>query len=251
MPRTTDPIWKFFERTLKVNNKGKWAKCKKCGTGMQGIPSRLKKHYEECWLEKVLEADAVEDDPMSILADEMQMTSDDPVPGTSSSSLEPSTSVSTTATMASQKRTRVTHRYASLSVVKDSAVVSTSDAYAERIGEQIGRYFFATNTPFSHADREEFIQMYNVMRPGYQPPSRKQLSEGILGSVVVSMCLDGWSNVHMEPIVCCSVVLPSGATYLVDTVDTSGSSHTAEYLAELARNSICKCKSLFGAEVRL
>jgi len=84
---------------------------------MQGIPSRLKKHYEECWLEKVLEADAVEDDPMSILADEMQMTSDDPVWGTSSSSLEPSTSVSTTATMASQKRTRVTHRYASLSVV--------------------------------------------------------------------------------------------------------------------------------------
>ena len=61
---------------------------------------------------------------------------------------------------------------------------------------------------------------------------------------VVSMCLDGWSNVHMEPIVCCSAVLPTGATYLVDTVDT------AEYLAELAKKSIGKCKSTFEAEVR-
>ena len=123
MLRTTDPIWKFFERTLKVNNKGKWTKCKKCGTG---ISSRLKKHYEECWLEKVLEADAVEDNPMSILADEMQMTSDDPVPasryfvffvGAIHVSIDNSDN-------GKSEENTVTHRYASLSVVKDSAVVS-------------------------------------------------------------------------------------------------------------------------------
>lgn len=66
---------------------------------------------------------------------------------------------------------------------------------------------------------------------------------------VVSMCLDGWSNVHNEPIVCCSAVLPTGATYLVDTVDTSGSPHTAENLADLVKQGIRKCKSTFGAEV--
>jgi len=64
------------------------------------------------------------------------------------------------------------------------------------------------------------------------------------------MCLDGWSNVHMEPIVCCSAVLPTGATYLIDSFDTSGSPHTAEYLAELATKSIKKCKLSFGADVR-
>jgi len=35
---------------------------KKCTREMQGIPSRLKKHYEECWLQKMIEAGAVEDE---------------------------------------------------------------------------------------------------------------------------------------------------------------------------------------------
>lgn len=253
MPRTTDPVWKFFEKMLKVKNSGKWAKCKKCAREMQGIPSRMKKHYEECWLGQVPETEVVEDD---VDQDEVQPTPNDPIPG-------PSMSTSTPAT--SKKRTHAAHQYASLSVVKDSAVVSTSDAYAERIDEQIGRYFFATNTPFTHIEHPEFIKLCQLMRPGYQPPSRKQLSEKILDSVhekltvevkqelngqVVSMCLDGWSNVHMEPIVCSSAVLQTGVTYLIDSFDTSGSSHTAEYLAELATKSIQNCKSTFGADVR-
>jgi hypothetical protein len=147
------------------------------------------------------------------------------------------TSTPATATMSTstQKRTHVTHRYASLSVEKYSAIVSTSDAYAERI--DIGRHFLVTNTPFTHAEHTEFNKLCQLMRPGYQPPPRKQLSEEILDSVhekltaevkqeltlqVESMCLDGWSNVHMEPIVRCSAVLPRGAIYLIHSFDTSG-----------------------------
>ena len=106
---------------------------------MQRIPSRLNEHCEKSWSKKVPEAEAVKD-----YADEVQMTSADPIPDTLSLSM-PSMSTSTPVTtiMSRQKRTHVTHRYASLSVVKDSAVVSTSDACAERIDEQIGRYFFA------------------------------------------------------------------------------------------------------------
>jgi len=96
-------------------------------------------------------------------------------------------------------------------------------------------------------------------------PTRKSLGNDILDSVyesektkcrellsgkTVSMCLDGWSNVHNEGLVCSSVVLPSDATFLVDTVDTSGYSHNAEYLSEVAVNAIDKCKNEIGATVK-
>ena len=42
--------------------------------------------------------------------------------------------------------------------------------------------------------------------------------------------LDGWSNIHNEPIICITVTTSSGHIYLVDTVDTSGQPHTARAL---------------------
>ena len=116
--------------------------------------------------------------------------------------------------------------------------------------------FFATNTPFNHVEHAE-LKLCNILRPGYVPATRKCLGNDILDSVhesekakckellrgkTVSMCLDGWSNVHN----CSSVVLPSGEVFLVDTVDTSGHSHTAEYLSEVAVNAIDKCKNDTG-----
>ena len=77
--------------------------------------------------------------------------------------------------------------------------------------------FLATNNPFSHVEHPEFIKLCQLMRPDYQTPSRKQLGEKILDNAynseiasckkvlsgeTVSMCLDGWSNVHNDPIVC-------------------------------------------------
>jgi len=126
MPRTTDPVWKFSEKTLKVKNSGKWAKWKKCAKEMQGIPSRLNKHYEECWLEKIPEAESVEDDADD---EEVQLTPDVPIPDTLSVPFMSTAIQKTTAMPTSgQKRPHVTHRYAALSAVMDSAIVSTSDA---------------------------------------------------------------------------------------------------------------------------
>jgi hypothetical protein len=61
---------------------------------------------------------------------------------------------------------------------------------------------------------------------------------------MVSMCLDGWSSVHIEPIVGFSAELTIGATYLIDSVDKS------EYPTEVATESIQNCKLTSGAEVR-
>ena len=132
-----------------------------------------------------------------------------------------------------------------LVVFKDNAVISTSNAYVDKINKQIARYFFATNTPFLHVKHPEFIKLCQLLWPGYKPPTRKQLGGNILDQVhntvlgdskeqlegqTAAMCLDGWSNVCNEPIVCASAALPTGATYLIDSVDTSGSPHTADNL---------------------
>lgn len=62
--------------------------------------------------------------------------------------------------------------------------------------------------------------------------------------------LNGWSNVHNEPIVCSSIVAPKGDSMLVETFDTSGHSHTAKYLTELSIASIKTCESKFDVKVR-
>ena len=64
------------------------------------------------------------------------------------------------------------------------------------------------------------------------------------------MSLDGWSNVHNEPVICATVTTPNSDIFLVDTVDTSGHSHTSEYLVDTAINAIKKCEDKFGCHIR-
>ena len=59
-----------------------------------------------------------------------------------------------------------------------------------------------------------------------------------LRNSTVSMALDGWSNIHNEPIVCATITTAEGEVYITDTIDTSGNSHTAEYLAGITKTAI-------------
>lgn len=63
------------------------------------------------------------------------------------------------------------------------------------------------------------------------------------------MSLDGWSNVHNEPILCVTISTPDGHSYLLDTIDTTGHSHAAEYLLEVVENAIVKCEEQFSCHV--
>lgn len=47
MPKLKDAIWKHFKCIQKKGNSGKWAICKKCDKEMQGIPERMKVHFNE------------------------------------------------------------------------------------------------------------------------------------------------------------------------------------------------------------
>jgi len=297
MPRHADPVWDNFWRVTKDGNKGRWAKCKKCKTEMQGIPSWLKYHYDICWAET--ESSAADEGSVAVLGDLGESVSPMDDDETSqigqsqpahvvttvaeihehpsvifddhelSSSSSTSTGVTKSAPINTDKQPKCPKpkplKQQSLAVATDYGIVSTSDAYAEQLATQIGRYFFATNTPFSHVDHAEFHKLCKLLRPGYKPISQRQLGGKILDKVydseiatcgkilsgeVVSMCLDGWSNVHNDPLVCCSVIRSNGDTYLVDTIDTSGFPHTADYLADVAKHAVNTIKENFGAIVR-
>jgi hypothetical protein len=61
--------------------------------------------------------------------------------------------------------------------------------------------------------------------------------------------LDGWSNVHNEPIICATATTDSGQVYVVDTDDTSGECHTVDYLEKVASASMKKAQENFGCQV--
>ena len=54
---------------------------------------------------------------------------------------------------------------------------------------------------------------------------------------------------HNEPIICVTLTTSTGQIYLVDTIDTSGKLHTAEYLLQLVQNSMKKAEQDFGSHI--
>ena len=76
-----------------------------------------------------------------------------------------------------------------------------------------------------------------------------QKASGILKDEHVTLSLDGWSNVHNQPIVCVAATTSQGETYLVDSVDTKDNSHTAEYLQTLAESAVENSESTFKFKV--
>lgn len=128
----------------------------------------------------------------------------------------------------------------------------------------MAKFFYGTNTPFIRSEHPEFKKVCEVLRPGYKPPTAKMLAGPLLDATylsvlescqagfqgeTVTMGLDGWSNVRNEPIVCFTIVNANGKSALVSTVDTSGNSHTAEYLQELAMEEIKKCEKEFKVRI--
>ena len=93
---------------------------------------------------------------------------------------------------------------------------------------------------------------------GYKPPIRIDIGgklvdtvhknsltscSGLLHEQSVTMNIDGWSNVHNEPAVCATITTMNSDIYLADIINTSGHSHTSDYLVDTAVNSIRNVKN--------
>lgn len=105
----------------------------------------------------------------------------------------------------------------------------------------------------------------NSLRPGYNGPSSHQIGGPILNKVyedvlsecriklqgeTVCMSMDGWSNIHNEPLICCSIITQNGESFLVDTSATGAQSHNAENLKTVALEAINKTENQFNVKVR-
>lgn len=145
-----------------------------------------------------------------------------------------------------------------------SFVVRTSKPAKNEIDKQIARALYATNSSFICLEQSEVKKAIALLRPGYVPPSRNDVSGRLLDQIYteerskcfkglsrsnVCLSLDGWSNVHNEPIVCATVTAENGSSFLFDTVDTIGHPHTSYYLTEIAATLINKLKTEYDCTV--
>jgi len=65
----------------------------------------------------------------------------------------------------------------------------------------------------------------------------------------VTMALDGWSNVHQDPIVGISISDSVGNFAMTNSIDTSGHRHDAEYLKTIADAELRKCETEYNVRV--
>ncbi|KAF2886026.1 hypothetical protein ILUMI_20147, partial [Ignelater luminosus] len=94
----------------------------------------------------------------------------------------------------------------------------TTNEQQKELDLQVARYIYATNAAF-----------HSVQHP--------------LDDSMVSLSLDGWSNVRKELIVAAWVIDKNGQSYLVNTIDTSGHQHTSEYLEAIT--SVKRAEELY------
>ena len=98
--------------------------------------------------------------------------------------------------------------------------VRTDSAAASQLDVQIARFFYDFNIPFNVAEHKESKSMISLLRPGYSPPNRKELSGQFLNKVHdqinehtveqtrdkdVTLIQDGRSDIHNNPL----LLLPS------------------------------------------
>lgn len=258
--RKRDPVWSCFNELPAGGKKGLGcrAKCTDCGFELQGLVARMKAHRAKCVgksnegitkNEGKLESESLQSpgNATGISGSQQTTNVDDNSANPGANGPGPSRSVKIR--------------------LMDTFMTKTTKSEKEVFDEQIAKFIYATNSSFRLVEHEEFIRMIQLLRPGYSPPSRLDISgklldavhkkclescKGMLKDKTVCMSLDGWSNVHNEPVICATVTTPEAEsdTFLVDTVDTSGHAHTADYLVDVAVNSIKTCEKLFGCSVR-
>ena len=118
----------------------------------------------------------------------------------------------------------------------------------------------ATNSSFRTVENKQFRKM---LKPGTTPPDRKVCAGSLLNEVfdfefckvknsvkglVGTMAIDEWSTLTNDPVfgVC---VYYGGKCYLTKTNDTSGESHTTEYLTDITVDQIRDIESNLEVEI--
>ena len=122
-------------------------------------------------------------------------------------------------------------------------VHTTTASEKKALDLQVAKMIYATNSPFMFIEHPEVLKTFKMLCPGYEPPSRLDIGNALLEEAytqaysgckekvegkLVSMEMDGWSNIHNEPVVCTSISTYDGDTFLTSTIDTQDERHTGD-----------------------
>ena len=254
--RKEDIVWQHFQKSVTPGKKGCRAACRYCPKDMQGIPSRLKDHLKECKgvvnkpppVMPLQHSDSTMP-PAGIVANMKRAFEQEDDDGKSFPSVTfqpPSKNMKSSASVSSY-------------------FVATTAKERKAFDLQIATMIYATNSPARLAEHPEFKKLVTMLHPGYTPPSRIAVGDILLNEVYdekftvckekvkgksVSMELDGWSNIHKEPVVCCSITTYEGDTFLTSTIDTQDEKHTGDNIEAIAEAAIKRVEDELGCKVK-
>lgn len=141
--------------------------------------------------------------------------------------------------------------------------VTTSSVQKQDLDQKLADLLFATNTPFNFVEHPIFKEFCNMMRPGYIPPTAKQIggpllenSHNRLKSILkqelegkpTTIQQDGWTNIKEDPIIATSLTT-HGKGYFNDAHDPGAEKKTADLCSELLLASIKTAETQYGCEV--
>ncbi|KAL4154529.1 hypothetical protein QTP88_000387 [Uroleucon formosanum] len=260
--RPQDNVWSsFFKLTPNGVFKTTRARCKKCSKEMSSLVKRMKEHLIKYQLEvedntndniffKALKAvkahtmiPLVINNYIFLFKSMHNLSNDDNLSLNNSTSstlqlfsnevCETNKHIASTFTISS---------FSSSIIKKDTPqtftnsigdfVIRTTQIDKKKFDLQTAKFVYGTNTPFRHVEHPEFVFNTTISEIKSQ-----------LNGKSVCMSMDGWSNIHNEPVVYISVYdVTEKAVYLVETIDTQDNSHNSEYLLNLAVEAISNCQ---------
>ncbi|XP_047984673.1 uncharacterized protein LOC125225144 [Leguminivora glycinivorella] len=135
-------------------------------------------------------------------------------------------------------------------VVSDEPVMVesvTDNTFNEKEADKaLARAIYVTGQPLSILEHPLWKRALQLLRPGYNPPSRKVLStvlldeeyadvkqkvtEKIEEANVLHLAADGWTNVRKDSII--NIIIYTPKPYFHSSIETRNNRHTAEYLSE-------------------
>lgn len=118
----------------------------------------------------------------------------------------------------------------------------TTPAQKSAFDLEVAKFFYACNLPFNLADHPQWTKVCSLLRPGYTPPSRKDIADSLLDKVyeelrgdmkeavsgkTATLVEDGWSNIHNEPVIA-SCLQVENSVYFLDSHDTGSMTKSTE-----------------------
>ena len=246
--RRTDPVWEYFEKVKEGNS---WkAICKCCGHKQSTKACRMNKHYKMCAGSKN-STERVEADEPTELVSAATMSS------TSSSVTQDivTPDFSEPPTPKKKKTTQSSifdHVYKTPSNTRDSLHI------------KVAKFFYGCNIPFNVADNKLFIDLVTSLRPGYTPPTARNLSGPLLNKVsgeldaelaqkldgkTATLVEDDWSNIHNEPVTATSLHIEN-KSYFVEAVNTGAMTKSGENCKNMTQTTIKHMKEKYNCKVR-